>query len=495
MFEQLCERFEQQNIPFRHEGTPNTTTKLLYHCRQCKRETSRSVFDASQEKYDEHLCMCGKCRKEAKSKLDMVKKHGTLEEIMDKVKGFVEEQGVKNLTSRKLKKAGLLNGIKHHKILVSKLKEQFNCEDIVNNEKEKNNKIKLDDAKDELTKLYKNKGLSVLNTDWLCKYSPDIYKIFRKNRYSIQNFADECGCGEKYKGMKADTVTKKANKSVRTEENFWKEAEEVHAEWGHFPSAEILRKNGYSKFCSDLYTKQFTTLQKLNDKFDVPGHYKRLSRNGLYMDSEAEVCVVNFLLARESNFIKGEKYPEEFRLKYGRGGIYDGHFTATTGEFKGKRINIEIWGGPRLRKKQEQYNEKRKHKEEFHKNDKQFLGIEYEDCYSEDKLTERFKPYIGIIEPHVFVDERDKTISCCKWNLTNDIEKGCKYIMENHPNHTIPSVCWMRREVGWKDREREEWEMTDSFNIKTFSYLIDRFGGIKQVRKYMNVKYKRGQIK
>ena len=182
---------------------------------------------------------------------------------------------------------------------------------------------------------------------------------------------------------------------------------------------------------------------------------------------------------------KGRYYTNSYSQNTGRKGIYDLHFISPITD---NEINVEVWGGAHSNNRQDAYNNKRKDKEKSHINDNTFLGIEHDDCYNESKLISILKPYIGFIEPYVFENEKDKTISCTKWNLIPGIEKGANYIMENN-NNIIPSVHWMRCIYTYKNRPREDWEITNHFNIISYSHAIDRFGGIVKVRQLMDVKF------
>ena len=250
------------------------------------------------------------------------------------------------------------------------------------------------------------------------------------------------------------------------------------------PSMEYLNKNGEGSFINYMYQLGLTW-QQLHEKYDIPLNSKLLARNNFYMDSHAEVCLVNFLWCRGIEIKKGEYYTNDYTKNTGRNGIYDLHFKSSTGIYKDTLISIEIWGGTKGHN-EEEYNKKRKEKEDSHKDDNCFLGIEYSDCYKEIRLIKILEPYIGIIEPYIFKNEEDKLVPCTKWNLIDGIRTNCKYVME-HNNEEIPPVNWFLCKGMWANREKKDWEITNSFNGNNLVSAIQKFGGIKKVRELMNI--------
>lgn len=341
------------------------------------------------------------------------------------------------------------------------------------------------DAINTFRKLYNEKGIQVFNVEWLEINNPSLYKTIRFCRIGLENLSKEFECHNEYTTYRQKRITESAGRFIRTKENFDKEANEIYEKYNCFPAMSFLRQNGYEMFVSDLYTKNYTTFEELNKHFNISPDTALTARNGFIMDSQCEVCLVNFLFTRGIQMTKGRYYTNSYSQNTGHKGIYDLHFISPITD---NEINVEVWGGAHSKNRQNAYNEKRKDKEKSHINDNTFLGIEHDDCYNESKLISILKPYIGVIKPYIFENERDKTISCTKWNLIAGIEKGANYIMENN-NNIIPSVNWMKCIYKYKNRPREDWEITKHFNIILYSHNIDRFGGIVKVRQLMGVKF------
>lgn len=344
--------------------------------------------------------------------------------------------------------------------------------------------------KEQLKLLCEEKGVEVLNTDFLKEKYNEMYKIIfvnpRNPRNTFESIATEFGCIDEYKTYRSNLVTKKAGRNIRTREQFDKECEEILKKYGYFPCMNILRNNGYGMFVADLYKKEgYPTLDELNIEFKINVDTKRIARNGFKMDSEYETSFVNFLYCRGITMSKGRKYTNNYTELTGKNALYDLHFISP---ILNVEISVEIWGGAtgaRSRELQAAYDEKRRMKELSHKDDNTFLGINGEDCHKEDRLTSILKPYIGIIEPYVFANERDKVIHYSKWNLTDTLEKGATYICDKLGR--FPSSNWMICKGVYKDRKRNDWEITPTFNITTFFYALVRFG-ISKLRLYMNIK-------
>lgn len=446
-----------------------------------------------QQKYDYNKFMQQKEHPILKNKIEiLVKQHGAKVLSWDWIEKNTDEAFYK-----KFHYATTVN----KDLLLKTLAKEFKVYDDLNNifkiqiheEASKRFTIKkqerLINDKNTFRKLFNEKGIQVFNEEWLEQNYSSLPKTFRYCRVGLEDLSKEFECYNEYNLYRQTKTTESSGRTVRTKENFDKETNEIYEKYDCFPAMSILRQNGYDGFVSDLYTKNYTTLEELNKKFNISPDALITARNGFIMDSQCEVCGINFVWCRGIEVKKGEYYKNDYTKNTGRKGIYDLHFKGTIGIYKDKWISVEIWGGSHSRNRQEAYNNKRKEKEESHKNDIYFLGIEGEDCYNESKLILILEPYIGVIEPYIFENKKDKTISYTKWNLIAGIEKGATYIME-HNNNIIPPINWMRCLYNHKNRTREAWEMINHFNIKTFSDAINRFGGIVKVRQWLNAKSK-----
>ena len=150
------------------------------------------------------------------------------------------------------------------------------------------------------------------------------------------------------------------------EELFDKTTKEIIKNYGFIPPAGYLRNNGYQSYMTYFYSKNYT-YESINKKYNVYRNPKLNSRNGMYWKSMAEACFSNFLYTRGINHIHGEKYAIEYKLCTGRNGYFDCHFIATEGDYKDKKIDVEIWGDNPGGHVKQSYALKRKEKEEFNK--------------------------------------------------------------------------------------------------------------------------------
>lgn len=443
-----------------------------------------------QQKYDYNKFMQQKEHPILKNKIEkLVKQHGAKVLFWDWIENNTDEAFYK-----KFRYANTVN----KNLLLKPLAKEFKVYDDWNKirkiqlHEDKSKRFAMEkqerriDAINTFRKLYNETGIQVFNVEWLEQNDPYLYKTFRFCRIRFEDLSKEFECHNEYTIYRQTKVTESSSRTVRTKENFYKEANEIYEKYKCFPAMSILRQNGYESFVSDLYTKNYTTIEELNKKFNISPDALVTARNGFIMDSQYEVSLVNFLYTRGIVITKGKCYTNSYYENTGHNAKYDLHFISP---LIGEEISVEVWGGSHSRNRQEAYNNKRKNKEESHIGDNTFLGIEGEDCHSETKLISILEPYIGVIEPYIFEDEKDKTISCTKWNLTDGIQKGATYIMEH--NNNIPPVLWMRCKGSYKNRTRETWEITNHFNIRNFSDAIDRFGGIVKVRQFMNVKHVR----
>jgi hypothetical protein len=193
------------------------------------------------------------------------------------------------------------------------------------------------------------------------------------------------------------------------------------------------------------------------------------SVNGMRWHSKAEARVSNFLYARGINHKKGELYPDDYSANsdYSRG-WYDIHFE----DINGRIIDLEIWGNM-----DEDYAKKRKAKEEFNVENPNFLGIDYNQC-TENGLTDVFEPYIGIIQPFIFIKPEHKVIQTSFWTDADELIDTCRLLASQQSDGIFPSEQWLRKRGGFKDRDGETYN--------TLAIYITRYlGGMKNLRRIL----------
>ena len=237
---------------------------------------------------------------------------------------------------------------------------------------------------------------------------------------------------------------------VWTIERFRDETTEIIAKFGCIPSQSVLGKNGYSGYLNHI--KQFgPDIASIRQENGVDNVEMRDIDNTPWL-SFIEVATANFMLARGVKITKGEKYPPAYAALSGRKyGIYDMHFVALAGDQKGKKINVEIFGGsPGGRGN---YAEVRAFKEQFHKDDPTFLALEYKECLTDTALLVRLAPFIGdrpVIRPHA----SRLAVPTTQLSIVNDTLKEAIALCEKMPDKKLPTSDWLTRNHEYKDRAR-----------------------------------------
>lgn len=332
-----------------------------------------------------------------------------------------------------------------------------------------------------LNLLYKTHGIKALIYTWLLNNSHKrLYNfIVGKCKMKIVDVAEYLGISNEWK----EYLRKKPKYWCR--ERIDKTIKEIIKRFGYFPAAGFLREKGYGSFITAFYTNNMSVAM-VEKKYNVTKDPKFWSRNGICFLSLAEACFANFLYARGIKFKKGERYPEEYSNQTGRKyGIFDIHFEGQNGSFKDNWVDVEIWGENPNGHDKKNYANKRNQKINFNKKNKNFLGIEYRNCYNEDKLINILKPYIGVIKPFVFEKETDHKIKSTMWSLADSVIERCKYIM-NHNDNNMPGESWLRCRKGGKyeHRKREDWEK--KYNLNSLCVHIKQVGGMRKIREILN---------
>jgi hypothetical protein len=342
-----------------------------------------------------------------------------------------------------------------------------------------------------LSQLFKHVGIKALSYVWL------VSNGFRKNynravkgihKVKLQDLAKQWGVYDEWVKQRRENICKSHNLTNWTDEHFDIISKELLKTHGQIPPASWLRENGYGSYVTTMYNKGWS-VQYLQQRYNFQNHHT--SRVGIRWRSHPEVCASNFLYSRGIEHKVGEHYPSEYKTQFGRKGIYDMHFIGTIGIYANQWINVEVWGDKPNGADPEHYAKKRHDKETFAKNDQFFLGIHWKDCFNENKMINILKPFIGIISPYVFRDKFDNQVKPVNWSTMDIVIEQCKKIMK-HNEDILPGESWMRKRGKYKNREVEEWELTDKslINFNSLKQYIANVGGFRIIRKLLKTKNK-----
>jgi hypothetical protein len=173
--------------------------------------------------------------------------------------------------------------------------------------------------------------------------------------------------------------------------------------------------------------------QALNIKND-----KHISCDGSSWDSGGEVSLANFLIHRNIQIKKGNKYPDDFDIIYGgkNNCTYDMKIYSP---IQKKWIIIELWGIKLTDTKtfMDGYLERRKVKEKYWKDKDNFIGIEWTDSLNINKLIDIFEPYIGLIEPDKKYIKNNDVELLISETLDKELIRRTMDIYNKYPNERI----------------------------------------------------------
>lgn len=252
-------------------------------------------------------------------------------------------------------------------------------------------------------------------------------------------------------------------------------AHEVIKKEGHLPPAAKFQAAGYAMLIYGLYKhgKTWADLQEATNSFTTSSFVP--SRSGIRWRSHPEASLSNFLFARGIPHQKGKKYPDDYGKSSGKTyGYYDIFFT----DKLGCGINVEIWGNKPNGHNEENYALVRAGKEKYNHHRKDFLGINYTECFSDKALTEILVPYIGIIEPYIFKNAHDPLLETAHWSNADELLETCRQIAANQPDGKFPTEDWLRKRGRWANREGIAYN-----TVAVYSKLW--IGGTRKVRELL----------
>lgn len=246
---------------------------------------------------------------------------------------------------------------------------------------------------------------------------------------------------------------------------------------GDLPTIPWCRKNGQSHLVNVVFQTGHTW-EELREAIGLPPSPRFYqSRSGLRWRSRPEACLSNFLHARRIEHRRGEPYPDGYAEASGRARArYDMHFRAADGEW----INVEVWGnlsGDHFGG--DRYAETRRLKEDWHAGDPRFLGVDHQDCLSDDALTAILAPYIGVVAPTNVARETDGSVETAHWSNADELLESCRRIAAAAPGGIFPSEEWLRKRGKFADRDGPPYHTVAVYAQKWL-------GGIRKVRALLN---------
>ena len=312
-------------------------------------------------------------------------------------------------------------------------------------------------CKADLNAIFEQHGPTALRCTWLMENGHSgLYARMLRSNLTFEDFAQELQVSLQH--------------SVLTKQAIRDGFDEVFAKWGHIPPAPFLIQNGYATLAGN-YNRLGFTIDEIRKWYGVAN--ERRCHLGICWASYGERLLSDFLTSCGITVQPGQWYPPAFQRRYKCKAKYDIHFVATQGAQSGQRINVEVWGGPR-HSDRAKYIAKRKIKEEYHRGDQSFLGIEYDDVFHPARLPE-------IIEQHVDVKSRKEPEFACKfyagssWSMLDGVLPTAVNIY-NRLGH-IPPYTWFCKKNG---RDVKEWE---PLSWEWFLELARKHhGGIRNLR-------------
>lgn len=253
------------------------------------------------------------------------------------------------------------------------------------------------------------------------------------------------------------------------------EAKRVTDENGFLPPAAWFQVNGRGSFVAAIYGlgKTWSDLRTICDSFHGSSFVE--SRNGMRWRSHPEASLSNFLYARGITHELGRKYSPGFSEATG---LAYGYYDMQVLDKWNRQIDVEIWGEKPNGHNEEFYAKKRTLKEKFNAANPSFLGIEFRDCYSEERLELILEPYIGEIIPYVFDRPTDRMIPSTHWSNADELLEYCGDFAKQQSDGKFPTEEWLRKRGKWKDREGP------AYNTLAI-YIRLWIGGVRKLREIL----------
>ena len=266
-----------------------------------------------------------------------------------------------------------------------------------------------------------------------------------------------------------------------TQERLDSTAADLIKQHGCIPSVSWLEVNGFGGMYSCIMKNG--GIAKFREKYQGVGLNRKRSRDGQLWDSQAEVCAVDFIWSRGIEVHKGKPYPAEYSLLSGKHhGVYDFHFSLQNVEY-----DVEIWGADRMtgRDGTTRYADTKAAKLAFNNNRPNFIGIDYEVCYTDVGLEKAFSVFFPVPPVVRYAREADRQFSPAVWNLADDVLEKCQYVSSHMPSKRLPPQNWLTKANEHRGRPVEPWESGLGFSLTTLAANIRRVGGYPKVRQIL----------
>lgn len=243
-------------------------------------------------------------------------------------------------------------------------------------------------------------------------------------------------------------------------EQFDQAAQEIIDQFGCIPPRSVLYAKQFFDFLNRVktYGPSLSAIRKRFDVLDVIF----TSVDGQNWDSFCEVNVANMLLIRGFSVTKGRRYAAAFSEQYPRNNAwYDLHFTATSEAYAGKEISCEIWGGPKhcwTQDNIDRYAQTKAFKVDFHKESNSFLGIDYTDCYNDQKILHILLPYIDKAAVLPSWAAKLPPVAVVALPVYDRVLEESEQILQKLGTTELPAMAWFWRAGCYANRTIHAWE-------------------------------------
>jgi hypothetical protein len=299
-----------------------------------------------------------------------------------------------------------------------------------------------------LRTLYEVHGVEALSTPFLEKQR--VYaRLLAVGLYQA-DYLEALGLAEEYAAWRNRGRTYRGTFRPKwTWERVIEKAREVKDQFGDLPTMEWFRKNGRTSLVNGV----FRSGHSWGDLREALGSFTkstfRTSRSGMRWLSHPEASMSDFLYARGIEHKRGERYDQGYAEQSGRRhGTYDMHFLASDGGW----IDVEIWGDLPDNLSGGRYADTRELKEAWNEGNLKFLGIQYQDCLSDETLTRILEPFIGVIEPFRFEKPQDPFIETSHWTDSDELLETCRQLAAAMPDGIFPNEQWLRKRGKFSNR-------------------------------------------
>lgn len=347
-----------------------------------------------------------------------------------------------------------------------------------------NAKMTMEQCEEEFKKLYNKNGEKIFTFTWL--FDNGYRKLYDTYTHikdcSLEKLVKKYEIYEEWKKNKKENHKKRPDLIIKniknkkwTDENIDQTMLFIIKKYGYLPPADHIDDEigNLKKFHSALlrnggipfYKNKYCIIDRLRN-YDILNRRWR---------SFPEAACSNFLISKDIIPSIGEKYNENYKKIYGKSAWYDLHFISP---LTGKKINIEIWGGPGINNIGfDDYEKQKENKIKYHNNDDTFLHFNYRKAYKLENLEKIFFPYIG---NRITLNLNNDIIDPTKWTLFNEILEKTKNICTHFDNGIFPPVNWFLKKCNFKNRKIDDWE------DKSWCGFIDdiyKIGGVKVILK------------